>query len=106
MNPLPVIVYNCYNVPALCNGAKKYLGARTSATFHYDRWSHIDPAKTRSHARRQESCATNWITTLRADGSNRCPEPDQPSWKYGDDDGVTVTNEPVMWRQDDGTEIS
>ena len=65
----------------------------------------MDRTKTRTDARRQQSCASDWIDTLRPDGSNRCPESDQPNWKYGSG-GVTVSNEAVMWRNQDGTEIS
>ncbi|KAL2060471.1 hypothetical protein VTL71DRAFT_9502 [Oculimacula yallundae] len=109
LDPRPMLVYNCHNVPALCQTVKSYLGSRTSGTFHYDRWSlpKERKSKTRTAARRKSSCGgddgVQWIDSKRADGSNRCPEPDKPgTWKYETDQSEHT----VMWRKSDGTNIS
>jgi hypothetical protein len=72
----PTLVYNCNNVPALCKNVRAFLGAATTATMHFD------VERQRDDLRRAQSCPRTWISTPRANGANRCPEPDQPQWKW------------------------
>ncbi|KAH7369928.1 hypothetical protein BKA65DRAFT_531693 [Rhexocercosporidium sp. MPI-PUGE-AT-0058] len=100
----PTLVYNCYNVLVLCKTVKRHLGAATSATFHYDRWAG-NTAKgepNRKDTRRSANCPSVWISTPRADGSNRCPEPDQPrTWKSKNTEAA-VTRDTIMMRRGSG----
>lgn len=59
-------MYNCHNVPALCNNARQYLGAATTATFHYD------ASGSRGKERREQSCGGGWAS------DHPCPERNQP----------------------------
>lgn len=73
----PTLVYNCRNVAGLCNNVKEYLGSGVSTkTLHYD--ANDD----RVNLRRGSVCPTSWIDQVRLDGTNRCPEPSQPLWKF------------------------
>lgn len=104
----PTLVYNCRNVPALCRTVKSYLGSATSATFHYDRWAgNNDGSRAkRKTTRRNANCPSSWIDTPRADGSNRCPEPDQPStWKSADSDRVSMTQDTIMMQTGSGNDV-
>ncbi|KAK2759212.1 hypothetical protein CKAH01_16719 [Colletotrichum kahawae] len=79
----PTLVYNCHIVPALCKNVRQYLGQDVStATLHYDGLA------ARKIRRRKESCPGSWIETPltgRLAGpvaGQRCPERDQPDWRY------------------------
>ncbi|KAL2018130.1 hypothetical protein VTK56DRAFT_1260 [Thermocarpiscus australiensis] len=55
---MPIIVYNCAYMPAICKNIKKHLGSLPVAD-----------------ARREAVCPNSWIRD-----PGRCPESDQPDW--------------------------
>ncbi|KAH0421493.1 hypothetical protein CcaCcLH18_13391 [Colletotrichum camelliae] len=92
----PALVYNCHIVPALCKNVRQYLGQDVStATLHYDGLA------ARKIRRRKESCPGSWIETPltgRLAGpvaGQRCPERDQPDWRY-QNNGVSHAAVPAV----------
>ncbi len=72
----PTLVYNCKNVPALCNNVGQYLPAGVNTrTLHYD------SSPQRVGKRRDTICPTGW-TDNQINGQDRCPAANQPQWRY------------------------
>lgn len=66
---MPTLVYNCYNMPAICNNVAQK-ARPVNGIYLYDRH------EGRKIGRRGIACPSGWIE---GDGvQNRCPEPNQP----------------------------
>lgn len=78
---IPTLIYNCHNVPALCNNVEKAgrVGAAAGnypGGFEAFGW---DPDPGRKSRRRTKRCGRGWKTSTDLDPNRRgCPHPNQP----------------------------
>lgn len=80
---IPTLVYNCHNVPALCNNVEK-AGRVGAAAGNYPNGFEAfgwDPDSTRKRRRRTRRCGSGWKTSPDLNPGSAvqgCPHPNQP----------------------------
>ncbi len=63
---------------------------------------HYDANGIRVAMRRNTVCPDGWIKQIRADGTNQCPEPDQPKWRWKKCIQTGKDGKCNKWQNDDG----